>query len=191
MASAVDYLEYSDEQLIDLYQKGDFAVVNYICEKYKPLVLKNTKAFFLVGGETDDLIQEGMIGLFSAIGDYDSSSSVTFFHFADLCIRRQMMKAVEASNRGKNIPLNSYVSIDNENPDSQLYGEDPVDQIIETESTIDLFDRLMGILSPMEQQVCRLYLQDYNYHEIAEKLGKSDKSIDNTLSRIKLKAKNI
>ncbi len=191
MASAVDYLEYSDEQLIDLYQKGDFAVVNYICEKYKPLVLKNTKAFFLVGGETDDLIQEGMIGLFSAIGDYDSSSSVTFFHFADLCIRRQMMKAVEASNRGKNIPLNSYVSIDNENPDSQLYGEDPVDQIIETESTIDLFDRLMGILSPMEQQVCRLYLQDYNYHEIAEKLGKSDKSIDNTLSRIKSKAKNI
>lgn len=191
MASAVDYLEYSDEQLIDLYQKGDFAVVNYICEKYKPLVLKNTKAFFLVGGETDDLIQEGMIGLFSAIGDYDASSSVTFFHFADLCIRRQMMKAVEASNRGKNIPLNSYVSIDNENPDSQLYGEDPVDQIIETESTIDLFDRLMGILSPMEQQVCRLYLQDYNYHEIAEKLGKSDKSIDNTLSRIKLKAKNI
>ncbi len=191
MSSSVDYLEYSDEQLIELYQKGDFAVVNYICEKYKPLVLKNTKAFFLVGGETDDLIQEGMIGLFSAIGDYDTTSSVTFFHFADLCIRRQMMKAVEASNRGKNSPLNGYVSIDNENPDSELYGEDPVDQLIETENTIDLFDRLMGVLSPMEQEVCRLYLQDYNYHEIAEKLGKSDKSIDNTLSRIKSKAKNI
>ena len=101
------YDDYSDEELVKKYQNGDSGILNFICEKYKPLVLKNSKKYFLVGGENEDLIQEGMIGLFSAIGDYDTDSEVTFFHFAQLCIDRQMIKAIEASNIKKHSPLNA------------------------------------------------------------------------------------
>ena len=190
-----EYKNLSDEQLVKKYQDGDQAILNYICEKYKPLVLKNSKKYFLVGGENEDLIQEGMIGLFGAIGDYNTSSDVTFFHFASMCIDRQMIKAIEASNRKKHSPLNAYVSIyDDEGGDMDepsLASDDPAELIIEAEENMTLIDRLKSALSPMEQQVFDLYMQDLNYKEIAAKLGKSEKSIDNTLTRIKQKARNI
>ena len=178
-----------------MYQGGDQAVLNFICEKYKPLVLKNSKKYFLVGGENEDLIQEGMIGPFSAIGDYDITSEVTFFHFAQMCIDRQMIKAIEASNRKKHSPLNAYVSLydeEGEELDEPAYlADDPAELVIEAQENLDLIDRLKQALSPMEKQVFDLYMQDLDYKEIAAKLGKPEKSIDNTLTRIKAKAKNI
>ncbi len=188
-----EYDRLSDEELIASYQSGNVAVVNYICEKYKPLVLNISKKYFLIGGENEDLIQEGMIGLFSAIGDYDTSSEVTFFHFAELCIERQMIKAIEASNRKKHSPLNAYVSLygddggDLEEP--SFTSDDPAELIIEAEENMDLIERLKEALSPMEREVFNLYMQDYDYKEIAVRLDKSEKSVDNTLTRIKQKAK--
>jgi len=195
MDSRKQYSHYSDEELVKMYQDGDQAVLNFICEKYKPLVLKNSKKYFLVGGENEDLIQEGMIGLFSAIGDYDITSEVTFFHFAQMCIDRQMIKAIEASNRKKHSPLNAYVSLydeEGEELDEPAYlADDPAELVIEAQENLDLIDRLKQALSPMEKQVFDLYMQDFDYKEIAAKLGKPEKSIDNTLTRIKAKAKNI
>lgn len=193
---ASDYKKLSDEELIKLYQNGELAVTNYICEKYKPLVCKVSKPFFLIGAENEDLIQEGMIGLFNAMGDYDTSSEVTFFHFAELCIRRQMINAVDSSNTKKNRPLNSYVSLDGEDDegtvaDSGSLSHDPAEMLIEAEEQNLLVDSLLKALSPMERQVCELYLTGLNYKEIAKKLGKTDKSIDNTLTRIKSKAKDL
>ncbi len=195
MDSNLQYLDYSDEELVKKYQDGDQAILNFICEKYKPLVLKNSKKYFLVGGENEDLIQEGMIGLFSAIGDYDTSSEVTFFHFAQMCIDRQMIKAIEASNRKKHSPLNAYVSLYNEGGEEleepAYMAEDPAKIVIEAEENMDLIDRLKQNLSKMENQVFDLYMQDLDYKEIAGRLGKTEKSIDNTLTRIKAKAKNL
>ncbi|MDC7278690.1 MULTISPECIES: sigma-70 family RNA polymerase sigma factor [Pseudobutyrivibrio] len=188
-----EYGKFSDEELVKIYQSGNVAVVNYICEKYKPLVLKLSKKYFLIGGENEDLIQEGMIGLFGAIGDYDTSSEVTFYHFAQLCIDRQMIKAIEASNRKKHSPLNAYVSIYNEDggelDEPTFTSDDPAELIIEAEENLDLIERLKKALSPMEKKVFDLYMQDYDYKEIAVKLEKPEKSIDNTLTRIKQKAR--
>jgi len=189
------YSNFSDEELIKKYQDGDQAILNFICEKYKPLVLKISKKYFLVGGENEDLIQEGMIGLFSAIGDYDTSSGATFFHFAQMCIDRQMIKAIEASNRKKHSPLNAYVSLyddDGEELDEPGFtSDDPAELIIEAEENNSLIDRLKENLSPMENKVFDLYMQDFDYREIAAKLGKAEKSIDNTLTRIKQKARSL
>lgn len=190
-----EYGKKSDEELVRSYQSGNVAVVNYICEKYKPLVLKLSKKYFLIGGENEDLIQEGMIGLFGAIGDYDTSSDVTFFHFAQLCIDRQMIKAIEASNRKKHSPLNAYVSLYDEDggelDEPNFTSDDPAELIIEAEENSDLIARLKQALSPMETKVFDLYMQDFDYKEIAVKLGKPEKSIDNTLTRIKQKARGL
>ena len=190
-----EYEKLTDEQLVKKYQDGDSSVLNFICEKYKPLVLKISKKYFLVGGENEDLIQEGMMGLFGAIGDYDTSSDVTFFHFAQLCIDRQMIKAIEASNRKKHSPLNAYVSLYDEGggelEEPVFTSDDPAELIIEAEENMNLIERLNSTLSPMEQKVFELYMQDFDYKEIAVKLGKPEKSIDNTLTRIKQKAKKI
>jgi RNA polymerase sporulation-specific sigma factor len=190
-----EYSNLTDEELIIKYRDGDQAILNFICEKYKPLVLKNSKKYFLVGGENEDLIQEGMIGLFSAIGDYNISSDVTFFHFAQMCIDRQMIKAIEASNRKKHSPLNAYVSLYGEDGEEReepaFTTDDPAELVIEAEENLDLIDRLKKALSPMEKQVFELYMQDYDYKEIAAKLGNSEKSVDNTLTRIKSKAKQL
>ena len=190
-----EYSKLTDEELIIKYRDGDQAILNFICEKYKPLVLKNSKKYFLVGGENEDLIQEGMIGLFSAIGDYNISSDVTFFHFAQMCIDRQMIKAIEASNRKKHSPLNAYVSLYDEDgaerEEPAFTTDDPAEIVIEAEENLDLIDRLKKALSPMEKQVFELYMQDYDYREIAVKLGKTEKSVDNTLTRIKSKAKEL
>ncbi len=174
-----------------MYRTGDQGVMNYICEKFKPLVLKHAKAFFISGGDIDDLIQEGMIGLFKAIMDYDTDSQVTFFHFANLCIKRQIIKAIESGNRKKHGPLNNYLSIEDSDVEEILFSDDPVTMVIEAEDTTAQIDNLMEQLSPMERRVLDLYLQDYSYTEIADELGKSEKSIDNTLTRIKTKAKKI
>lgn len=193
-----DYTVYEDEQLVELYKKGDPAVLNFICEKYKPLVLKIARPLYIVGAETDDLIQEGMIGLFSAIGDYQQDKGISFFKFAESCIKNHMFKAIDKSNRKKHSPLNSYVSIyqgeDGEISENFFTDEnttDPAVLLVEAENKSDLLKDLHKSLSKTETQVFDLYLQGLNYIEIAERLSKTPKSIDNTLTRIRQKAKKI
>lgn len=191
-----DYSRISDEQLIERLHNGENEIMDYILEKYKPLVRKKTNTLYLIGGENDDLIQEGMIGLFKAVRDYRTDKDSSFFNFAQLCISRQLCSALEASNRKKHIPLNTYVSFSQENADGgdlEDYISDdissPEQLLIEQEKFREFQEQLWSKLSNMEKKVLKLYLEGNNYTTIAAMLGRSDKSIDNALSRIRQKLK--
>ncbi len=193
----MNYKDLTDEELIKALRDGNPQIADYIMEKYKPLVRKKTNAMYLIGGETEDLIQEGMIGLFKAVRDFDLQKEVSFFSFAELCITRQLYSALEASNRKKHIPLNTYISFSNqEDPDGmnleQMVTEQtisPEQALIERERKQEFFKKLEENLSPMERKVLYLYLEGSSYTQIAEDLGKAPKSIDNTLQRIRGKVK--
>ena len=189
-----EYQKLADEELIQKLREGDERIMDYILEKYKPLVLRKANAMFLIGGDTDDLIQEGMIGLFKAIRDYRSDREASFFHFAELCINRQLYSAVEAANRKKHVPLNTYVSFYSQTTEEgkslaetlltdQM--DDPEQLVIEQENFTAFWEQLRERLSALERQVLDAYLEGKNYCQIAEELGKSPKTIDNALSRIK------
>ncbi|MCR5666273.1 MAG: RNA polymerase sporulation sigma factor SigH [Eubacterium sp.] len=189
-----NYAKYTDEELIGKMRSGDEEIMDYLMSKYKPLVLKRCKALYLIGGETEDLIQEGMIGLFKAVKDFQDDKDASFFTFADLCITRQLYHAIEASNRKKHGPLNTYVSLDQEAEDEHpiRYAEDktspnPEEFVLNQEFWEDLKERMHKNLSPLEQQVMNLYLEGLDYHAIANQLEKTPKSIDNALQRIKKK----
>ena len=188
----MNYTNYTDEELISMLRAGDAEIADYIMEKYKPLVRKKTNAMYLIGGETEDLIQEGMIGLFKAVRDFDPAKEVAFFAFAEICITRQLYSALEASNRKKHIPLNTYVSFSNQEEDGvnleQIVTEQtlsPEQVMIERERKQEFFKKLDEKLSPMERKVLYLYLEGSSYTMIAEDLDKTPKSIDNTLQRIR------
>ena len=193
------YRDLTDEQLIAALKNSgdpDGKIMDYILDKYKPLVRKKANAVFLIGGETDDLIQEGMIGLFKAIRDYDDTKETSFFHFAELCITRQLYKAVEASNRKKHAPLNSYVSFYSEvSEEGQPLAEylesersdNPEQRMIDQENFELFLKKVRQSLSKMECEVLDDYLSGLNYQQIAEKMKKSPKAIDNALQRIKTK----
>lgn len=193
----MSYKDFSDEELIGRLRTGENDIADYIMEKYKPLVRKKTNAMYLIGGETEDLIQEGMIGLFKAVRDYDAQKNVSFFAFADLCITRQLYSALEASNRKKHSPLNNYVSFSNQeeaegmNLEEMLSSQSssPEQMMIEKEGKQEFFARLEENLSTMEKKVLYLYLEGSSYTQIAEQLEKTPKSIDNTLQRIRAKVK--
>ncbi len=189
-----DYAGCSDEGLIARLKKGETEIMDYILDKYKPLVRKRANALYLIGGDTDDLIQEGMIGLFKAIQDYAQERETSFYHFAELCIVRQMYTAVEASRRKKHAPLNSYISLyDNSGEDGMaladiLAGEadkDPEHLLIGRESIRQRLDTLAQNLSKMEKQVFDYMLEGFSYRQIADKMGKSPKAIDNAIQRMK------
>ena len=190
------YRDLTDEQLIAKLRAGDENIMDYILDKYKPLVLGKANAMYLIGGETDDLIQEGMIGLFKAIRDYRAEREASFFHFAELCINRQLYSAVEASNRKKHAPLNSYVSLDSrlgeegaplaETLQTSVM-DDPEQMVIAQENLRAFWDEIRECLSDMERAVLDQYLAGANYRQIAERMEKSPKVIDNALSRIKRK----
>ena len=187
------YDQCSDEELIFRLRQGETDISDYLMEKYKEFVRKKARAMFLIGGETDDLIQEGMIGLFKAIQNYQSDKETSFRTFASLCIDRQLYSAVQNSNRRKHLPLNSYVSLSEENEAEHLEGvwsEDPETILIDQESTRNLEHEITKILSPMENKVLDYYLRGYGYIKIAEIMGKSPKSIDNALQRIRGKIRN-
>lgn len=193
---AVDkYQELSDEQLIEMLRAGDDNIMDYILTKYKPMVLGKANAMYLIGGDTDDLIQEGMIGLFKAIRDYRKDKEASFFRFAELCVNRQIYSAVEASNRKKHVPLNTYVSFYSQSSEEGKslaetlpdVTENPEQRIIAQESMQLFWDDVKNRLSAMEREVLDAYLSGLNYRQIAEKMGKSPKAIDNALSRIKSK----
>ena len=188
----------TDEELIEQLRAGDKGIMDYILNKYKPLVLGKANAMYLIGGDTDDLIQEGMIGLFKAIRDFRADRESTFFHFAEICITRQLYSAVEASNRKKHVPLNTYVSFYSQTgeegkslaetlPTDDM--DNPEQMIIHQENFRTFWEQIKGRLSKMERQVLDEYLKGLNYRQIAEKLEKSPKAIDNALSRIKSKIK--
>lgn len=191
------YDEYTDEELIRMLRTQDEdSITDHLMEKYKPLVRKKTNALFLMGGETEDLIQEGMIGLFKAIRDFCDDRDSSFYHFAELCINRQLYSALQASNRKKHQPLNSYVSLSVEQPDdgrvleeflTEGYAQNPEEMIIKHEVWVEFQKKLWKNLSKMEQQVLQFYLDGCSYTQIAERMNKSPKSIDNALQRIRQK----
>lgn len=192
------YEAFSDEELIEKLRQGEDDITDYILAKYKPLVRKKTNAMYLIGGETEDLIQEGMIGLFKAIRDYKPDKDASFYHFAELCINRQLYSALEASNRKKHQPLNSYISLsEQEHPDAVaaelLVDKEsgPEQTVIEQEVWEEYKKRLAQKLSRMENQVLQYYLDGNHYIQIAEMMGKSPKSIDNALQRIRQKIRQM
>ena len=195
------YNRIPDENLIEMYREGDVDVLDYIMEKYKSLVKKKARAMFLIGGETEDLIQEGMIGLMKAVRDYEPSKEVAFSSFADICISRQMYTAIEASLRKKHQPLNSYISLYDEGSDSD--GEkhqpliDTIESVVENDPETLYFEKefsevfvenLKQNLSDLENRVLYLHLLGTEYKKIAELLDKTPKAIDNALQRIRSKA---
>ncbi len=182
------YDQCSDEELIVRLQKGEKEISDYLMEKYKEFVRKKARAVYLIGGETDDLIQEGMIGLFKAVQDYRPEKETSFRTFAGLCIDRQLYSAIQSSNRQKHLPLNSYVSLSQAGEAEDLEGrwsENPEAVVIDQERTRILKEEIRKALSPMENKVLTYYMQGYGYVKIAKLLGKNPKSIDNALQRIR------
>ena len=193
-----DYGALSDEDLIDLVRKGDQQAQDYILNKYKTLVKSKARAYFLMGADREDIIQEGMIGLYKAIRDYQSGKSAAFKSFAELCINRQMITAIKTASRQKHIPLNSSVSLNR-----QVYDNDEEEtymDFLKTEETSSreaifigienknfIVNQFSKVLSSFESKVLSLYLQGKTYNKIAEITGKPEKSIDNALQRVKRK----
>ena len=195
----MEFEKMSENDTINLAQKRENAAMEYLLEKYKPLVRQKTRKLFLIDGDKDDLIQEGMIGLFKAVRDYQVGKDAAFRTFADLCISRQLYSAIKKSNRLKNQPLNSYVSIysDEFSDADELAGDrtvissgsdniaNPEAIMIDRENAIDMQNKMFDKLSKMEREVLKRYLEGMTYQEIAADMEKSPKSIDNALQRIK------
>ena len=194
------YEQYSDEELIVRLRDGEAQITDYIMEKYKNLVKSKAKSMYILGADREDLIQEGMIGLFKAIRDYDIGRDASFFTFADLCVSRQMYTAVQAAGRQKHAPLNTYISL-YANMSGQEDGEEremnndiisqaeknPEELLIDRENLELLEKAIDKELSGFEKQVLDLYLTGMKYTQIAKVLGRDDKSTDNALQRIKNK----
>ena len=181
-----------DEELISRFKNGESEILDYLMEKYKNMVRKKARTMFLIGGENDDLIQEGMIGLFKAVRDYQPDRDAAFQTFASICVDRQIYNAIQSSNRQKHQPLNSYISLseqDGENEEhlGDNWGENPESIIIDQENVQDLEQEITATLSQMENQVLEYYLAGNGYGEIAQIMGKTPKSIDNALQRIRIK----
>ena len=196
-----DYAQSSDEELILRLRDGEEQITDYIMDKYKNLVRSKAGSMYILGGDRDDLIQEGMIGLFKAIRDYDSGRDASFSTFAELCISRQMYSAVQAAGRMKHIPLNTYISLyQNEEQGEEEKnildiladgGLNPEDLVIDKENVENLEKRIEEELSGFEKQVLELYMTGMSYTQIARVLGRDDKSTDNALQRLKAKIRRL
>lgn len=187
-----DFDKYSDEELIVMFRQGSLEIEDYLMEKYKNFVRAKARAMYLIGGDTDDLIQEGMIGLFKAIRDYDDAKEASFLTFARLCIDRQLYHAIESSNRLKNQPLNHYVSLSDTASEDELFEhweESPESIVLDRENIKEMIQTIRQACSPFENHVLDLYMRGYDYRQIAEMMDKTPKSIDNAIQRIRNKAK--
>lgn len=195
-----DYKDVSDEELILRMREGEEGITEYIMNKYKNLVRSKAKSMYILGADRDDLIQEGMIGLFKALQAYDIGRDASFATFADLCVSRQMYTAVQSAGRQKNIPLNTYISL-YDSAGRNHDGEEevlvnvlaaqseltPEERVIDRENVEQMEKTIERELSAFEKQVLDLYLTGMSYQQIAKVLGKDDKSTDNALQRIKTK----
>ncbi len=188
----------SDEAIIGLVNEGNEAAQEYILNKYKSVVKSKARAYFLIGADREDIIQEGMIGLYKAVRDYQPERHASFRGFADLCINRQMITAVKTATRQKHMPLNSYVSLNKQVFDDETVhtymdmlkegdNSNPESMIISRENLNYIESNISKILSSLELKVLSLYLTGKTYAEIAEILDKPEKSIDNALQRVKKK----
>ncbi|MCH5253028.1 MAG: RNA polymerase sporulation sigma factor SigH [Lachnospiraceae bacterium] len=196
-----NYSHYTDEEIIRFCRSGEDTATDYLLEKYKSLVRKKARTLYLIGGETEDLIQEGMIALYKAIREFDPEHENSFIHFANLCIERQLYNVIKGANRLKNSPLNSYISLyspmetDEDFASRETLADtlqpieliNPEDILIDKENVTDIQSAITSKLSELEQAVVDLYIDGCNYQQIATRLGKSAKSIDNALQRIKKK----
>lgn len=193
-----EYDKLNDEEIITLIRKKDIAAQDFILEKYKPLVKSKSRVYFLVGADNEDIIQEGMIGLYKAVRDFNFNKHASFRSFAELCINRQLITAVKAATRQKHQPLNNYVSLnkpayDEDSQETYMDNlkateiDNPEAMIIGREARESIEEHLEKNLSRFESNVLSLYLDKKTYAEISEETGKPEKSVDNALQRVKKK----
>ena len=193
-----DYDLITDEELVDAVREGNSEALEHLINKYKNFVRAKARSYFLIGADREDIVQEGMIGLYKSIRDFRGDKLASFKAFAELCITRQIITAIKTATRQKHIPLNSYVSLDkpiyDEDSDRTLLDvicgsrvTDPEELIINQEEFSGLEDKMGEILSDLERRVLMLYLDGRSYQEIALDLDRHVKSIDNALQRVKRK----
>ncbi|MDA5110144.1 MULTISPECIES: RNA polymerase sporulation sigma factor SigH [Brevibacillus] len=192
------YEMMSDEEIVDLVRENDAEALEYLINKYKNFVRAKARSYFLIGADREDIVQEGMIGLYKSIRDFRGDKLTSFKAFAELCITRQIITAIKTATRQKHIPLNSYVSLDkpiyDEDSDRTLLDvicgtkvTDPEELFINREEFDDIEGKMSEILSDLERQVLMLYLDGRSYQQIAVELKRHVKSIDNALQRVKRK----
>jgi len=198
-----DFIKFKDENLLDLARDGNSQAQEFLLNKYKPLVKSKSRAFFLMGADKEDIIQEGMIGLYKAVRDYRKEKNVAFHVFAELCINRQIISAVKAATRQKHIPLNSYISLNKpiyQEGDSQATIMDMMQEgealnpevvLISQENKNFIQEQMQKGLSKFETKVLMLYLKGESYYEISKKVEKTEKSVDNALQRVKKKMERV
>lgn len=195
---AVEGYELADEVIVEIAKNGDVNALEYLIRKYKNFVRAKARSYFLIGADREDIVQEGMIGLYKAIRDYRPDKLASFKAFAELCITRQIITAIKTATRQKHIPLNSYISLNkpiyDEESDRTLLDvisghkiTDPEELVISREELIHIEAKIGEILSSLEWSVLTLYLQGRSYQEIAYELDRHVKSIDNALQRVKRK----
>lgn len=201
-----DYSNMSDEELLEAIREKDTNALDFLICKYKDLVNSKVNKYFIIGAEKEDIIQEGLIGLYKAIKDYKLDKQNSFKSFANLCIERQLITAIKSSNRQKHMPLNSYLSLnmtayenDDGNSETQVMDvletnvvEDPLDTITKKEYMSNVESVIDNSLSDFEKKVLNRYIQGESYVKIAERLDTPVKSVDNAIQRIRKKtAKNL
>lgn len=198
----VDETTLDDDALLDLIDKGYSYALEVLIKRYKRIVLAKAQTYFLIGGDREDVIQEGMIGLYQAVRDFDKDKRASFRGFAELCITRQIITAIKTATRQKHIPLNSYTSlyrpVYNEESERILLdtiaenrSEDPQEVMVTQERYRRLTQKLNESLSELEHDVFNLYVKGYSYQEISEQINRHEKSIDNALQRIKRKSEQL
>lgn len=191
-----DYSLFSDDELLALFRQGDEPAGGELAERYRPMVKRCARPYFLMGGDGEDLIQEGMIGLVCSLQGYDMAGGASFRSYAELCVRRRIMDAVRSASRNKHMPLNSRLSLE-ELSDGERGGEallsderyklSPEELLIEQEKKSRMYELCDRLLSPLEKKVLALYLDGLSYSEMARHLNKPIKSVDSALQRIKKK----
>ena len=194
----VQYMNLTDEEIVQRCHEGDLLAEEYLLDKYKNFVRTRARSYFLIGADHEDIVQEGMIGLYKSIRDYRPEKLSSFRAFAELCVTRQIITAIKSATRQKHIPLNNYISLN-----KSLYDEEssrtlmdvimagrianPEEIIINREDLVHINEKIKEVLSGLEQDVLDAYLDGQSYQEIAESLGRHVKSIDNALQRVKRK----
>ncbi|TAA67143.1 RNA polymerase sporulation sigma factor SigH [Planococcus salinarum] len=192
------FMDMTDEELVSLVHEGNTEALDFLINKFRHFVRMKARSYFLIGADKEDIIQEGMIGLYKAIRDFRSDKLSSFRAFAELCIIRQIITAIKTATRQKHIPLNSYVSLDkpiyDEESDRTLMDvltdngvDDPQQLMINNEEFMYMEEKMGEVLSELEREVLALYLDGQTYQEISEKLERHVKSIDNALQRVKRK----
>ncbi len=194
---SLDFNSMTDNEILKLIRSKNDEAMEFLIKKHSPIVKKEIRTMYIIGAETEDLYQEGMIGLFKAIRDFDSDKGAIFSTFATMCVKNQVKSAVTAANRKKHQPLNQYISIyasiDEDGQDNEdLFLDDgvksnPEKRIVAKENENELMTTIKNKLSKLEIQVLNYYLEGLSYVDIGERLGKSEKSVNNALQRIRNK----